>query len=144
VKPVPLCRARAFFNFSQEELMSTKVKPDPPDKTLGGEQRQARKAASGPSEEIEFAETKIIEKRNDPLDAEVDLTETPSENIEGRQGVSSKEGKRSSAQKMESTRYNFEEAPASRHVAGAFGKEGTEREAGSARVKPRRKKKTAA
>lgn len=73
-----------------------------------------------------YAEAEIREKRRDPLTAERDLASPPSEDTEGRQGVSSKKGKSSTGQKMESTRHNFDTTPAARPVAGAFGKEPSE------------------
>jgi len=69
-----------------------------------------------------FAEAKIREKRGDPLTAERDLAAPPSPDTAGRQGVSSKKGKRSNAQKMDSARNNFGTTPAASPVAGAFGK----------------------
>ncbi len=70
----------------------------------------------------QYAEAKVREKRRDPLTAEQDLVAPPSPDTGGRQGVSSKKGKRSTAQKMDSARNNFDTAPAASPVAGAFGK----------------------
>lgn len=72
-------------------------------------------------ERQQYAETKVREKRNDPRTAGTDLPEPGSEDIENRQGVSGKIGKRSSAKKMESTRHNFETIPAATKAPGASG-----------------------
>jgi hypothetical protein len=68
-----------------------------------------------------MANKKVREKRNDPRTAETELTAPLSEDIENRYGVSSKQGKRSSAQKMESTRHNFDTIPAARKPGSASG-----------------------
>ncbi len=70
----------------------------------------------------QYAEAKIREKRTDPGTAANDVSAQPSDDAGGRQGVSSKKGKQSSAQKMDSTRHNFDTVPAAQPVAGAFGK----------------------
>jgi len=72
----------------------------------------------------QFAEAKVHEKREDPLTGHQDVNAPASPDTQGRQGVSSKKGKRSSAKKMESTRHNFDTIPAATKTPGASGKEG--------------------
>ncbi len=69
-----------------------------------------------------YADTKVLEKRRDPLTAADDVASPPSPDTEGRQGVSSKKGKRSTAKKMDAARDNFDTTPAASPAAGAFGK----------------------
>ena len=82
----------------------------------------APKSAAKANGAARTTNTKVTEKRNDPLTAENDLDSQASPDSNGRQGVSSKKGKKSSAQKMEAVRNNFDTMPAQSKVAGAFGK----------------------
>jgi hypothetical protein len=72
----------------------------------------------------QFAESKVREKRDDPGTGHQDVAAPPSPDTEGRQGVSSKKGKRSSAKKMQSTRHNLDSIPATSKTPGASGEEG--------------------
>lgn len=71
-----------------------------------------------------FDTARVVERREDPLDAVLDLTPPDALPLDADGAQTSvKMGKRSSAQKMSATRYNLGSTPRSHSVGGAFGKE---------------------
>src|SRR5256885_7510099 len=80
--------------------------------------RSSDRNAGGERQENKYAKTVVKEKRNDPHDGGQDLDDPGSQASDGRQ-ISSKTGKRSSAQKMVAARHKAAPMPAANPVAGA-------------------------